>query len=439
MDESVPRGDTTPRAAAVDPFAYATARLSPTARRILEAAHRVLTRDGYEGLTLRRIAAEADETKSLILYHFESKAGLVATLVDSLWHDADVALVDGLCDRPDDITGHASQLIGLHRDLALQSSLYGTYFDLLPHILRDRDARTRLAQFYDSYRLMGLMCLEPSTLARTDLVPLTILLLGIGEGIAAQALLDPEETDIQEAFTLLDDMLRTSLGGQPGAAVSRLRDAFDWASSAPDAPDDDEPDPAADLSPVASNLLTAAQHVVHAKGLRALTLDSIAERAGEPRSSISYYFGDKRGLVDRIHAAELRETRALSRRAVRRLPAGAERVPAVMAAQEHMLARPTSYRRQYEMLPAVLRDDTLRARHVVHLRWLRDATATSLAGSDDPERVRRLRTLASLTLAGPSGVAIQRLVAPCDVDPTPVLDAWTRIAMSSLRAPGERT
>ncbi len=438
MDESVPRGDTTPRAAAVDPFAYATARLSPTARRILAAAHRVLTRDGYEGLTLRRIAAEADETKSLILYHFESKAGLVATLVDSLWHDADVALVDGLRDPPDDVTGHARQLIGLHRDLALQSSLYGTYFDLLPHILRDRDARRRLAQFYDSYRHIGLMCLEPSTLARTDLVPLTTLLLGIGEGVVAQALLDPEETDIKGGFTLLDEMLHASLGGEPGAEVSRLRDAIDWASGAPDAPRDDEPDPVADLSPVAANLLTAAQYVLRAKGLRALTLDSIAERAGEPRSAISYYFGDKRGLIDRLHAAALHESRTLVRRAVRRLPAGAGRVPAVVAIQERMLARLTTCRRYYEMLPAVLRDDALRARHASHLRWLRDTTAMSLAGSDDPDRVRRLRGLASLTLAGPSGVAIQRLVAPRDLDPTPVLDAWTRIVLASLRAPGAR-
>ena len=49
--------------------------LSPTARRILKAAFRVLERDGYEGLSLRRIAAEAGETRSLIAYHFENKAG----------------------------------------------------------------------------------------------------------------------------------------------------------------------------------------------------------------------------------------------------------------------------------------------------------------------------------------------------------------------------
>jgi len=66
-----------PRGAPPD---YALAELSPTARRILE-------REGYEGLTLRRIGEEVGETKSLIVCHFGGKDGLIAVLVDSLWHE----------------------------------------------------------------------------------------------------------------------------------------------------------------------------------------------------------------------------------------------------------------------------------------------------------------------------------------------------------------
>jgi AcrR family transcriptional regulator len=426
------------RPVAGEAFAYATARLSPTARRILEAAHRVLTRDGYEGLTLRRIAAEAGETKSLIIYHFESKAGLVATLVDSLWHDADVALLDGLREPPDALTGHASELIALHRDLALQTSLYATYFDLLPYILRDRDARRRLADFYDSYRRIGAMCLESSAVPPDDRGALTTLLLGIGEGVAAQALIDPDVVDTEGVFALLAEMLHASLGGTAGPLVAAVRAAVDWESGAPPLPPEAEPDPAADLAPVAVNLLTAARRVVHESGFRALTLETVAARAGEPRSAVSYYFGDKGGLVGRLHASVAYENRALMRRAVRRLPAGRERIPATIAAQERTLGRLTAFRRHYELLPTVLRDETLRSREAAALRWLRDAFACCLAGSDEPGRLETLRGLASLTIAAPVGLAIQRLVAPGDVDPGPLLQIWAGVVMGALEAPVPR-
>ncbi len=418
-----------------DAFAYAAAPLSPTARRILEAAHRVLTRDGYEGLTLRRIAADAGETKSLIIYHFESKAGLVATLVDSLWHDTDVALVDGLSEPPDPLTGHARELIALHRDLALRTSLYATYFDLLPYILRDRDARRRLAQFYDSYRRIGEMCLESSVVPADDQGALTTLLLGIGEGVAAQALIDPDGVDTEGVFALLAEMLHASLGGSAGPLVARVREAVDWESGAPALPPEVEADPAGDLAPVAANLLAAAQHVVRERGFRALTLETVAARADEPRSAVSYYFGDKRGLVDRLHASVAYRNRALARRAVRRLPAGGERIPAVIATQERALSRLTAFRRHYEMLPVVLRDPSLRAREASTHRGLRDAIAGCLAGSDEPERLQCLQGLASLSIAAPAGLAIQRLIAPNDVGPAPLLGLWTRIVMGALEAP----
>jgi AcrR family transcriptional regulator len=428
-------GELVARPVAGEAFAYATARLSPTARRILEAAHRVLTRDGYEGLTLRRIAAEAGETKSLIIYHFESKAGLVATLVDSLWHDADVALLDGLREPPDTLTGHASELIALHRDLALQTSLYATYFDLLPYILRDRDARRRLADFYDSYRRIGALCLESSVVPPDDRDALTTLLLGIGEGVAAQALIDPDVVDTEGVFALLADMLHTSLGGAAGPLVMAVRAGIDWESGAPPLPPETEPDPAGDLAPVAVNLLTAARRVVHERGFRALTLETVAARADEPRSAVSYYFGDKRGLVDRLHASVAFENRTLMRRAVRRLPGGVERIPAVIATQERALTRLTPFRRHYEMLPAALRDKALRARESAMHRSLRDALAGSLAGSDEPDRLRCLQGLASLSIAAPAGLAIQRLVAEDDVDPAALHGVWTRIVMGALAAP----
>ncbi len=66
--------------------------LPPTARSILEAARRVLAQRGLEGLTIEAVANEANVSRTLIPYHFGSRAGLVAILFDSLFHDLAVSV-----------------------------------------------------------------------------------------------------------------------------------------------------------------------------------------------------------------------------------------------------------------------------------------------------------------------------------------------------------
>ena len=124
----------------------ALAEFAPTAQRILDAARRVLERDGYSGLTLRRIGREAGETKSLIVYHFGDKDGLIAALVDSLWHEEDMDLVRRLGDLPDAPADRLRALIDVHHALALETPDYRVYFDLLPNLMRDASARRRHAQ-----------------------------------------------------------------------------------------------------------------------------------------------------------------------------------------------------------------------------------------------------------------------------------------------------
>lgn len=58
--------------------------LGNTQIELLEAAKKVLIRDGYAGLSTRAVAAEAKSQMSQIRYHFESKEGLVLVLYQYL-------------------------------------------------------------------------------------------------------------------------------------------------------------------------------------------------------------------------------------------------------------------------------------------------------------------------------------------------------------------
>jgi AcrR family transcriptional regulator len=60
--------------------------MAPATRReaLLDATERLIQREGVNALTLDAVAAEARVSKGGLLYHFESKEGLVKALVDRL-------------------------------------------------------------------------------------------------------------------------------------------------------------------------------------------------------------------------------------------------------------------------------------------------------------------------------------------------------------------
>jgi AcrR family transcriptional regulator len=65
-------------------MARASAKKSETGTAILEAAKAVLHRNGYSGLSMRDVAADAGVPLSQIHYHFGSKQGLVLALFEYL-------------------------------------------------------------------------------------------------------------------------------------------------------------------------------------------------------------------------------------------------------------------------------------------------------------------------------------------------------------------
>lgn len=63
--------------------------MSDSKDQIMKATHRVLCRDGYSGLSVRKIAEEAEVDKSLIYHHYDSKKGLIISFLDCLGEKVD--------------------------------------------------------------------------------------------------------------------------------------------------------------------------------------------------------------------------------------------------------------------------------------------------------------------------------------------------------------
>lgn len=185
--------------------------LAPTAQRLLAAAQHLLASGGFEALKLSAIAHAAGESKASIGYHFGNKAGLVTALVDSFAHDANRGLIEDTGELPKgEERIHA--LIDGETRIAADAESYQSFFEVLPHALRDEDLRERVAALYDGYRETVLRCLDAADpAAKEQLRPFAMLMIAIVDGLAIQHVLDPDVADVAAATDLWERLVRPYL------------------------------------------------------------------------------------------------------------------------------------------------------------------------------------------------------------------------------------
>jgi AcrR family transcriptional regulator len=208
-----PAGATRPRSAATDPgkvgrshrpqplLPGARTELPPTAQRLLDAAHRLLVRSGYDSLTVEAIGKEAGENKALIRYYFGSKNGLLIALTDTLIMQTlgqARQRLSGVSDAGDRVT----VVTDATRDILADEASYRLLFDLLPRLLENSSMARQLADLYRGYREINARALwgdlpgEPPQIVR-EVAAMTVALT---DGLAVQVLAEPGSIDVRSAL-----------------------------------------------------------------------------------------------------------------------------------------------------------------------------------------------------------------------------------------------
>ena len=168
--------------------------LPATAQKILAAAQRLLAEDGYEELTLEKVAAAAGVNKASIRYHFTDKAGLVAALVDKLMHAEFARMAKEAPALPH--TDKLDAAIEAKRRMVLSTDAFRGFFDILPHAMRNRGLRERVAALYPWWCEQNLTWLDlqgDGPEGRDEAVQgLGQLMSAIVDGLSVQAGLDPQ-------------------------------------------------------------------------------------------------------------------------------------------------------------------------------------------------------------------------------------------------------
>jgi AcrR family transcriptional regulator len=191
-----------PAAGRVERLIDPAAELSPTAARLLDAARRIVAREGFPGLTLEALQAESGLNKSLVWYHFRGKSNLVATLVAQVEHEYSRLMVDEIA-RGADVRHRLDVFIAQQSDSSRGAGEYTLFFELLPHILRDPELRMRFGEVCDRYRELDRRTLSPedAPTEAPELDALSYLTVAVADGLAIQYAADPD-IDLRAALAL---------------------------------------------------------------------------------------------------------------------------------------------------------------------------------------------------------------------------------------------
>ncbi len=172
-------------------------------------------------------------------------------------------------------------------------------------------------------------------------------------------------------------------------------------------------DPLSSLPDTARNLLLAAKDIVAEEGFEALTLKTVSQCAGENKAMVSYYFGNKAGLIAAVLDSVIHDEYLDSLDRMEDVSPG-ERIPRLIEEMRHMAAAVDDFQVFFELLPQVLRDEELRRRLAMLLRWYWKMKLEWLGVKDGAEGLADpdLLGVAQLLSAVIDGLAIQAAVDP---------------------------
>ena len=177
---------------------------SDAPQRILDAAYGVLTRDGYAGLTMAKVAASSGQNKALISYYFGSKEGLVAAVARQVSERLTEEVLGGLSEPRT-----ASELVeglaaGVWRAMDREEGLQRVYFDLASQSVVEPRVGEIMMEMKAGYRavLRELLRGLDQTPPAPDLDAIVVFLIAGLEGLSLERLERGETEQLRGARDL---------------------------------------------------------------------------------------------------------------------------------------------------------------------------------------------------------------------------------------------
>jgi AcrR family transcriptional regulator len=184
-------------------------------------------------------------------------------------------------------------------------------------------------------------------------------------------------------------------------------------------------------SPTALRILEAAKRILSERGYAKLTLQAIEEESGEYRALVAYYFGSKQGLVEALIDSLMDAEDEALREHLEGIEEPEERVRTLIDEQRQISADWRGFRAFYELLPHIMRDDSLREDLAADYAKSRELDRQTLAAGRT--RGEDLDRLAALSVAIVEGLAVQFAADQERFDHAGTYRLWEDMVLAYLR------
>lgn len=176
-------------------MAYAKSAIS--SQQIIEAAIRVLARQGYARTSLLEIAKEAGMSKGALHYHYPTKEALIHAVLETACNVVQARTVEAWSPSENPFEALRKSLEELWATRAQRTDEALVVADLLALSLSDESLRPKLAEFYElgarqirDYLEEHLISLGLEPRIPLDLLPRIVI--GMLDGLVMQAFVDPD-------------------------------------------------------------------------------------------------------------------------------------------------------------------------------------------------------------------------------------------------------
>ena len=177
---------------------------------IVRATIQCLARDGYSGLTMKKVAREAQVSQGILHYYFADKRAILVASLETVTADLDRRVAAAQSRGARDARTRLLALIGACLRLAIEERAFWIVFvEFWGEMMHDRQLREINAALYRRMRrLIGAVVAQgilAGAFRRTEVLRAAAVILGLVDGISLQLTFDPTAFRVAEATRFCGD------------------------------------------------------------------------------------------------------------------------------------------------------------------------------------------------------------------------------------------
>jgi len=177
---------------------------------IVRATIRCLARDGYSGLTMKKVAREAEVSQGILHYYFADKRAILVAALESVMADLERRVAAAQSRSGKDARARLQALVEACLRLAVEERAFWIVFvEFWGEMMHDRRLREINAALYDrTRRQIGAVVaqgIRAGSFRRLDVLRAGAVILGLVDGVSLQLAFDPNAFSVAEATRFCGD------------------------------------------------------------------------------------------------------------------------------------------------------------------------------------------------------------------------------------------